>query len=178
MQRICLMITVASLVLLAGDVLAGKPPASPVGEWSGQGKLKLKVKRGFKDRVSSSSGLNVTETNWTNVETAPVPGTRTTGTYTLDGKKYIWSYDANGKMTQEAALEDWIENYAASSGIIIEATVTISDVNTKAKAKDSKRKGRLLKVKGKVKFTVVATGDRNETRGGVYKLKYQFTPAP
>ncbi|MHC4862379.1 MAG: hypothetical protein ACYTDY_20080 [Planctomycetota bacterium] len=81
-------------------------------------------------------------------------------------------------MTQEAALEDWIENYAASSGIIIEATVTISDVNTKAKAKDSKRKGRLLKVKGKVKFTVVATGDRNETRGGVYKLKYQFTPAP
>jgi hypothetical protein len=74
MQRICLMITVASLVLLAGDVLAGKPPASPVGEWSGQGKLKLKVKRGFKDRVSSSSGLNVTETNWTNVETAPVPG--------------------------------------------------------------------------------------------------------
>jgi len=175
MRRLMLMFAVVSVVLLAGDVLAGKPPVSPVGDWVGQGSLVLKVKKEFRDKDTSTSNLDVGQTAWTGVETAG----EFTGTYTLQGRKYIWSYDAAGTTALERTLEDWIETYAAEDGgQTITATVNVTEVNTKAKTKDSKKKGKTLRVKGKVKFTVVATGDLDVTRSGIYKLKYEFTPAP
>ena len=69
-------------------------------------------------------------------------------------------------------LESMLDTWAANLGFGGAQTV-VTSVTTKSKATESKKKGRKLKVKAKVKFSASLKG---KLRKGTAKLKGKYTP--
>lgn len=180
MRYLVVILIVLAVLTPAVVVEAGREPIDIIGTWSGPLAAKIKVNRQGRD-VDPFGGLTAgfgKDGSWAATD---ADGVSYDGTYERKGRKVIFITPVNGAGGTDSirsAISSWILEMAADDFVeVTDLTITLTKVKMKAKARETRRSGRSIRVTNLFKFNATGTvdGEFVSTRGRL-KSKGTLTP--